>query len=211
MNRLLALFLLAAALLPADFVVKDPKACPEIDAARALEFSESPLKLSIPGDPACQGHDEKGGTVRVWKFPHQYQRLAAPKIWKVMVEKGDGDRSTFVLPANSVVGIYYEQMGADGKWKAYRGSSKNPIALTQPAIVFTLSKQTQKGTGGLKQQFLVWDVLTGDAPSAADGAISTAAGVELRAESVWVWQGLNPLPKKVALGTGKARISLQSE
>ncbi len=211
MTKLPLFLLLFAALLPADFVVKDPKACPEIDAARSIELSESPLKLSLPGHESCQGHDEKGGTVRVWRYPHQYQRLAAPKTWKVVVEKGDGDRTTYVLPANSVIGVFFEQMGADGKWKGYRGTSKNPIALTQPSIVFNLSKQTQRGEGGLKQQFLVWDVLTGDAPSATDGAISAPSGVEVRAGSVWVWQGLNPIPKKISLGTAKAKITFQSE
>jgi hypothetical protein len=202
----------SAALLSAEFIVKDAKACPEVDAARPLEFSESPLKLAIPGDAACQGHDEKGGNVRIWRFPHQYQRLAAPKVWKVVVEKGDGDRNSYVLPANSVVGIFFQQMDAEGKWKGYRGSSKNPIALTQPAIVFTLEKNTMKGEGGLKQQYLIWDVLTGDAPGMGEGGtVSTPAGGELRAESVWIWQGLNPIPKKLALGTGKAKIVFQSE
>lgn len=202
--------LLSTALLSADFIVKDPKACPDADAARAIEFSESPLKLSIPGDAACQGHDGKGGTVRVWRYPHQYQRLAASKLWKVIVEKGDGDRNSYVLPANSVVGVFFHQLTADGSWKAYRGTSKNPISLTQPSIVFTLEKNTMKGEGGLKQQFLIWDVLTGDAP-ASDGAMSSSSGVELRAESVWIWQGLNPLPKKLNLGTGKAKLVFQAE
>ena len=208
---LLTLLLPAALLSAADFVVKDPKACPEADAMRAIEFSESPLKLSMPGDAACQGHDDKGGIVRVWKFPHRFQRLAAPKLWKVVVEKGDGDRSTYVLPANSVVGIFFHQKGADGEWKAYRGTSKNPISLTQPSMVFTLEKQTMKGEGGLKQQFLVWDVLTGDAPSATDGSISSSSGVELRADTIWIWQGLNPIPKKLNLATGKAKVTFQSE
>ncbi len=210
MTKLVSSLLLFAALLPADFIVKDPKACPEVDAARPIEFSESPLRLAIPGDAACQGHDEKGGTVRSWKFPHQYQRLAAPKVWRVTVEKGDGDRNTYVLPANSVVGIFFHQLAADGTWKPYRGTSKNPIALTQPAIVFTLEKNTMKGEGGLKQQFLIWDVLTGDAP-ASDGAMSSPSGVELRAESVWIWQGLNPIPKKLKLATRTAKIVFQSE
>ncbi len=211
MIKFTAAVLLLATTLPADFIVKDPKACPDTDSARPLEFSESPLKLSIPGDASCQGHDEKGGTVRVWRFPHQFQRLAAPKVWKVIVEKGDGDRSTYVLPANSVVGLFFHQLAADGKWKPYRGTSKNPIALTQPAIVFTLEKQTQKGEGGLKQQFLIWDVLTGDAPALSDGAMSSRAGIQLRAESVWIWQGLNPIPKKHDLATGKAKIVFQAE
>jgi len=211
MAKLTSLLILSAALLCADFIVKDPKACPEADAARPIEFSESPLKLSIPGDAACHGQDPTGGTVRVWKFPHQFQRLAAPKTWKVTVEKGDGDRNTYVLPANSVVGVFFHQLAADGKWKPYRGTSKNPIALTQPAIVFTLEKQTQKGEGGLKQQFLIWDVLTGDAPTVADGAISSPAGVELRVDSVWIWQGLNPIPKKLTAATGKAKILFQAE
>ena len=210
MTNLSSLLLLSAVWLPADFIVKDPKACPEADAARAIEFSESPLKLSIPGDAACQGHDGKGGTVRVWRYPHQYQRLAAPKVWKVIVEKGDGDRNSYVLPANSVVGVFFHQLAADGSWKAYRGTSKNPISLTQPSIVFTLEKNTRKGEGGLKQQFLIWDVLTGDAP-AADGALSSSSGVELRAHSVWIWQGLNPIPKKLNLGTGKAKLVFQAE
>jgi hypothetical protein len=203
--------LLSAALLFADFVVKDPKTCPEADAARPIEFSESPLKLSIPGDAACQGQDETGGMVRVWKFPHQFQRLAAPKAWKVTVDNGDGGGGTYVLPVNSVIGLFFHQLAADGKWKPYRGTSKNPIALTQPAIVFTLEKQTQKGGGGLKQQFLIWDILTGDAPNAAVGALSSPAGGELRVDSVWIWQGLNPVPKKLTLATGKAKLVFQSE
>lgn len=211
MTKCIPLLFAAAAMLPADFVVKDPKACSDVDAARPLELSESPLKLSIPGEAPCQGNDEKGGTLRIWRYPHQFQRLAAPRLWKVIVEKGDGDRTTYILPVNSVIGVFFEQKTASGEWKAYRGTSKNPIALTQPSIAFTLEKQSLKGEGGLKQQFLIWSVFTGDAPTGVEGAINSSTGVELRAESVWIWQGLNPIPKKHTLGTGKAKILLQSE
>lgn len=212
MTRPFVLALLSASLLPADFVVRDPKACPDVDAARPIEFSESPLRLSLPGDAACQGQNERGGTVRsIWRYPHQFQRVAAAKVWKVIVEKGDGDRNTFVLPANSVVGVFFHQLAADGTWKPYRGTSRNPIALTQPSIVFTLERQIQKGEGSGKEQFLIWDVLTGDAPAESDGAVKSSSGSELRAESIWIWQGLNPIPKKLNLATGKAKITFQSE
>jgi hypothetical protein len=200
MTQHLALLLLAPAMLSADFVVKDPRSCSDVDAARPIEFSESPLRLSIPGDAACQGHDDRGGTVRAWKFPHQFQRLAAAKLWKVTVEKGNGDRDSFVLPVNSVVGIFFQEMGPDGKWKAYRGTARNPIALTQPSIVFTIARQVWKAN--TKQQFLIWDVLTGDA---------STSGAQMRAESVWIWQGVSATPRKLDLATGRSRISFQSE
>ena len=210
MTKFTSAVLISAALLQADFLVKDPQACPEADAARPIELSEAPFKLAIPGHATCQGHNDKDGRVRVWRYPHEFQRLAAPKVWKVIVEKGDGDRNTFVLPVNSVVGVFFQQAAGDGKWKPYRGSSKNPIALTQPSIVFTLTRQTWKGAGGLKQQFLAWEVLTGDAPE-PNGSMASPAGVELRADSVWIWQGLNPIPKKLGLSTGKAKIIFEAE
>lgn len=214
MRKLTALTLAAVWQLSADFIVKDPKSCAETGSAQPLSFEEAPLRLTLgdAGAGPCQAYDEKGGTVRVWKYPHQYQRMAAAKTWKIVIEKGDGDRNTYVLPANSVIGVFL-QTQVDGKWKTYRGPrTRNPIALTQPAIVFNLDKMTDRGAGGLKQEFLAWDVMTVDAlPGAGGGAISMPAGGEFRAESVWVWQGLNPIPKKVKLETGKAKLSFVAE
>ena len=211
-RKLTLLALASCCSLLADFIVKDPKSCGESGAAQALTFEEGPLRLALGGSPDCTAYDDRGGTVRVWKYPHQYQRLAAAKTWKIVIEKGDGDRSTYVLPANSVVGVFLETQ-ADGKWKPYRGPrTRNPIALTQPAIVFNLDKMNERGAGGLKQEFLVWDVMTVDAlPGAGGGEVSLPAGAEFRAASVWVWQGLNPIPKKVKLETGKAKITFAAE
>lgn len=197
-----------------DFIIKDPKACAEAGSAQPIVFEEAPAaSVALGGGAGCVGHDDKGGTVRVWKYPHQYQRMAAAKTWKIVIEKGDGDRSTYVLPANSVVGVFFEQKAADGKWKAWRGpATRNPLALTQPPAVFNLDKVTSRGTGGLKQEYLVWDVMLVDAlAEATGGAMTMPAGAEIRAASVWVWQGLNPLAKKVTLGTGKAKLSLLAE
>lgn len=216
MRKISALLLAAAASLSAEFIIKDPKACAEAGSGQPIVFEESPMRLAL-GDAAaaaepCHAYDEKGGTVRVWKYPHQYQRLAAAKVWKIVIEKGDGDRTTLVLPANSVIGIFLEQQ-IDGKWKTYRGPrSNNPIALTQPAIVFNLDKMTSRGSGGLKQEFLVWEAMTVDSlPGPAGGAVSLPAGAEFRAASVWVWQGINPIPKKHKLETGKAKITFTVE
>jgi hypothetical protein len=218
-SHLLALCAASAASLSADFIIKDPKACAEAGAAQPITLEESPLRVALGGSNddasgACAAHDEKGGILRVWKFPHQYQRMAGTKAWKIVIEKGDGDRATHALPVNSVVGVFFQQKGADGKWKAWRGpSSKNPIALTQPPVAFNLDKVTSQGAGGLKQQFLVWDVLTVDAlaDTAKGGTMKLPEGADIRAESVWVWQGLNPIPKKVKLETGKAKLSILAE
>lgn len=208
----LALFVCSLSLHAADVFVKNPQSCPAADAERAIDFSESPLRLFIPGVADCQGNDPKGSGLRVWRYPHHFQRLAAAKVWKVLVERGDGDRSSYILPANSVIGIFYHQLGEDGKWKPYRGSSKNPIAFTQPSIALNLEKATQRAAAGLKQQFLVWNVLTADAPEGAEGNINPAKATgQLRVDSIWIWQGLNPLPKKLDIATGKARVSFQAE
>lgn len=218
MRRLSTLLLLTGCIsIHADLIVKDPKSCPEAAGAQQLTLEEGPLRISLGdggGSPACLAHDDKGETLRVWKYPHQYQRMASPKTWKIAVEKGDGDRNTYVLPANSVVGVFLQQRsGTDGKWKVYRGqSTSNPIALTQPAIAFNLDKKTDRGAGGLKQQFLVWDVLLTDTLDGTGGGnVSLPAGSEIRIESVWIWQGLNPLPKKLKIETGKAKISIVAE
>lgn len=218
-RNLPVLFLAAAAAFPAaplfaDFIIKDPKACAEADSAQPVVFEEAPaVSVALGGGAGCVGHDDKGGTVRLWKYPHQYQRMAAAKTWKIVIEKGDGDRSTYVLPANSVVGVFFEQKAADGKWRVWRGpATRNPLALTQPPVVFNLDKVTSRGTGGLKQEYLIWDVMLVDAlADAGGGAMTMPAGVQIRASSVWVWQGLNPIPKKVPLETGKAKLSFLAE
>lgn len=213
--RAIAILTLTGSICAAQVIVGDPKSCAEADQAGPISIEDGPVRVSFTGGERCSGLNDKGKTLRVWSYRNQYQRVAAPKTWKISIEKGDGDRVTYVLPHNSVVGLTIEQPATGDKWKTYRGSSKNPIAVTQPAIALTLRKAKDTKAGGLKEEFLVWDVLTVDPLDGAagkPGAFPVPAGANaLRIEEVWVWQGLNPIPKKVNIRTGKGRVTFQPE
>jgi len=201
-----------------QLIVVQPDLCPEPAQATEIVVEESPVRLALNADPSCLAHTDKGKTVRVWKYPHHYQRIAAAKEWKIVVEKGNGDRVTYNLPHQSVIGLTLEIPDKNNKWKNYRGSSKNPIALTQPVITFNLRKSSETKTGGLKQEYLVWDVLTvdplGEDPAVKDKAREypvPAGATGLRIDEVWVWQGLNPIPKKIRFGSAKGKVTFQPQ
>lgn len=203
--------LAAAATLTAQVIVADPKQCGESNLDTTFSIEESPVKVNLNANSSCMGSSDRGSTIRVWKYKNRYQRLAAAtKDWKVSIDKGDGAPVTHKVPHNSIIGLFLYQKAADGKWKAYRGSSKNPIALTQPTILLTLRKADETKPGGLKQEHLVWDAMTIDA---LDNAVypKPEGAEELRIEQVWVWQGLNPIPKKINLGTSKGKLTFQTE
>ncbi|MFN7921738.1 MAG: hypothetical protein U0Q16_16680 [Bryobacteraceae bacterium] len=197
-------------------LIGDPALCPAADHAAPIVVTDAPVSVAFHADGSCLATDDKGGTLRVWKYGTLNQRLAAPNKWKITIEKGDGDRNSFPMPLNSVVGIVLQEKDSAGKWKTYRGSSKNPIALTQPALSFTLRKATLTRQS-LKEEFMVWeaystDPLSGD-KSTKDkpAAYSAAQGLELRIAEVLVWQGLNPIPKKLTVATGKGIVTIQPE
>lgn len=194
----------------------DPKLCAEADHAKPIVIEDAPVRVSFHADGSCLATNDKGGTLRVWKYGTLNQRLASPAKWKIVIEKGEGAPVSYPMPVNSVVGVVLQQKDAAGKWKTYRGSSKNPMALTQPAIALTMRKATLTKQG-LKEEFMVWETFSTD-PLAADksakdkpAAYSAAQGLELRIDEVWVWQGLNPIPKKLNVGTGKGKIAIQPE
>ncbi|MDX1979115.1 MAG: hypothetical protein SFV51_02515 [Bryobacteraceae bacterium] len=204
-----------AGALQAQVIIAEPAACTEADRAKTISIADGPLKVDFQADARCLLYNGKGRTLRVWNYPHHYQRLAAVK-WKVAIDTGDGREKSYDLPGNSVIGLALEQE-TGGKWKLYRGSSRNPISLAQPALVMTVRKADETKKGGLKQQHFVWDLMSVDAlgldvskPAAA--AYPTPKDAQgLRIKEVWLWQGLNPIPKKLKVATGKGKITLQSE
>lgn len=197
----------------AQLVVLQPEYCPDVDKDKPMAMEDGPVRISLGVSAKCMASNSKGKTVRIWKYPQQYQRLASPKNWKIAVDNGAGKTSTYDLPHNSVIGVTLEQPDKGDKWKNYRGSSRNPIALTQPVVLFTVRKQDETRKG-LKQEHLVWDVTTIDSLSDPEtrGAYPLPSGVtDLRIDEVWVWQGLNPIPKKIRFGTGKGRIIFSAQ
>lgn len=218
MCRLPVLLSLFAMILPAQVLVMNPKQCTEAGLASPIMLEEPPLKVHFHAEPDCIATNDKGTLIRVWKYTHRYQRLAAPKPWKVVVDKGDGNPATYPMPHNSIIGVFLHQKDSAGKWKAYRGNSKNPIALTQPPVLFTIRKASETGSGGLKTEYLVWDVMSVD-PLGVDMSKKDSAAAfpmpaeasDLRVEQIWVWQGLNPIAKKINAGSAKAKITIQPE
>lgn len=211
------LLFVSAAMAQNQVQLADPATCNEASKAAPLEITDGPVRVSPGTDSSCLAVVEKGGTLRIWKYGRRYQRLAAANTWKVIVQKGDGDQNSYVLPHNSVIGIVLEHKNAKGEWKNYTGSSKNPISKTQPSILLTVRKATGKAAG-LKKEHLTWDIFTVDALD-LDHSRKDAAGKfplpegssELRINEVWVWQGLNPIAKKLNVSTGKASVKFQAE
>jgi hypothetical protein len=198
----------------AQVIIADPKLCAEADMAKPIVVEESPLRIGFHADATCLIRDDRGKTLRVWKYPHHYQRLSASKKWKVTVETGNGSAVSHDLPYNSVIGVTLERKDGD-KWKNYRGRSSNP---TQPAIVFTVRKANETRPGGLKQEHVVWDMMTVDAleldksQKEKPGLYPAAGGKEsLRIDEVWVWQGLNPIPKKINARTLATKVRFSTE
>ncbi|MCS7027084.1 MAG: hypothetical protein NZV14_19995 [Bryobacteraceae bacterium] len=199
---------------PAQVIILQPEYCPDAEKAKPISVQEGPFRLSLGTSSKCLAASPKGRTLRIWKYPHHYQRLAAPQRWKIELDNGAGKTASYDLPNQSVIGITLEYPDRDNKWKNYRGSSKNPIALTQPVVTFTVRKQDETKTGGLKQEHLVWDVLTIDPITEPEtrGAYPLPSGVsQLRIDEVWVWQGLNPIPKKMRYGTGKGKVVFRTD
>jgi hypothetical protein len=204
-----------AAPLAAQVIIAEPAACTDADRAKTVTVSDGPLSVDFQAGARCLLHNEKGRMLRVWSYPHHYQRLAAGK-WKATVDPGNGKVQSFDLPNNSVIGLALEQE-AGGKWKVYRGSSKNPISLAQPAVSLTIRKQEETKKGGLKQEHFVWDLMSVDAlaldlSKSAPAAYPTpkdATGLRIR--EVWIWQGLNPIPKKIKAGSGQGKVTFLAE
>lgn len=198
---------------PAQLVVLQPEFCPEAEKDRPMSMQDGPVSIQLGVSSKCMAANPNGKTVRIWKYPQQYQRIAAPKNWKIQIDNGAGRTVGYDLPHNSVIGVTLEQPDKGGKWKNYRGSSRNPIALTQPVVLFTVRKQGETKKG-LKQEHLVWDVVTIDPLSDPEGKgiyPIPSGEADLRIDEVWVWQGLNPIPKKIRFGTGKGRIAFTTE
>lgn len=216
-NVLSLLLSVSAASAQNQVQLADPGTCNEGSKSALIEIADGPVRVSPGTDSSCLAFIEKGGSLRIWKYGSRYQRLAAAKTWKVIVKKGDGDQNSYVLPHNSVIGIVLEYKNAKGEWKNYTGSSKNPISKTQPAILLTVRKATEKAQG-LKKEHLTWDIFTVDALG-LDRSRKDAAGKfplpegssDLRIDEVWVWQGLNPIAKKLDLSTGKGSLEFQAE
>lgn len=205
---------LAASLAPAQLMVLQPELCPEADKGKPMSIEEGPMRLALGATSKCMAANPKGKTIRIWKYPQQYQRLASPQQWKINLDNGGGKTASYDLPHNSVIGITLEHPDKGDKWKNYRGPSKNPIALTQPVITFTVRKQDETKKGGLKQEHLVWDIVTIDPLTDPEtkGAYPLPAGItDLRIDEVWVWQGLNPIPKKMRFGTGKGKVTFTAQ
>lgn len=202
MKRITILAFAFSSLAPAQLIVADAKSCGESEMAATMVLEESPVRLNFNTNSNCIGESDKGALIRVWKYKHRYQRVAAPKEWKLALDNGDGKPTSFAVPHNSIVGVFLHQKDGE-KWKAYRGGSRNPMALTQPPVLLTLRKVTETKAGGLKQEHLVWDVMSIE---------PLPLGVaDLRIEQVWIWQGLNPIAKRVVLGTSKSKLTLQTE